>query len=559
MAQKMTGARLFGQILKSYGVTHLFFMDAVLRRALAEMEDTGIHRILGHSEKAVAYMADGYARTSGRPGVCMAQSVGAANLAAGMQDPYLGHSPVVAFTGRHISTMQHRNAYQEVDHQQLFSAVTKMHGKIEALEHMQQLMRQAFREATTGTPRPVHLDMAGYAGDAITHLTGEFDVIADEAHTRYPAFRSAPNATAVLRAVAAIKASSRAVIIADRGATISDAGAAIAKLAEKIQAPVLATPDAKAILTENHPLFFGTMGLYGRGGGNHIVSEADLVIYCGSNTSDHTTGVYKLPKDGTPIIQIDIDPVEIGRNYSGVIGVHADVRTAVDAIAVSADPARHDAWLAAARAHAAAWAAEAEKHRSSDAVPMNPGRLCKELTELLPKDAILFADTGFAALWTNTMVYFNHPAQRYFRAAGSLGWAFPAALGGKCGAPDKPVVCFTGDGGFYYHLPELETARRRGIKTVTIVNNNKCLAQGVKNLGIAYSNTPEPNRKDECYEFLETDFAQIARAFGCLGVTVDKPQDFKKAFEQAMASDLPAVIDCKTEFASQAPTPWMPS
>ena len=559
MAQKMTGARLFGQILKSYGVTHLFFMDAVLRRALAEMEDTGIHRILGHSEKGVAYMADGYARTSGRPGVCMAQSVGAANLAAAMQDPYLGHSPVVAITGRHVAQFQYRNAYQEVDHQPLYTAVTKFHAKIDVLEQMQQVMRQAFREATTGTPRPVHLDMAGLTGDAITHLEGVFDVLPDDAHTRYPAFRPAPDAAAVQRAVAAIKASAKPVIVADRGAIISDAGAAIAKLAEKIQAAVVATPDAKAIMVEEHPLFHGTMGLYGRTCGNQVMAEADLVIYAGSNTSDHTTGYYKMPKDGTAIIQIDIDPVEIGRNYSGVIGVLADVRTALEAITAAAAPAKHDAWLAATRKFVVAWRAETDKMRASDAVPLQPARICKELTELLPKDAILFADTGFAALWTNTMVYFNHPAQRYFRAAGSLGWSFPASLGGKCGAPDKPVVCFTGDGGFYYHLPELETARRRGIKTVTIVNNNKCLAQGVKNLGIAYSNTPEPNRKDECYEFLETDFAQIARAFGCLGVTVDKPQDFKKAFEQAMASDLPAVIDCKTEFASQAPMPWMPS
>ena len=559
MPQKMRGARLFGQILKAYGVSHLFFMDAVLRRALAEMEDTGIKRILGHSEKAVAYMADGYARVSGRPGVCLAQSVGAANLAAAMQDPYLGHSPVVAITGHHIPAMQHRSAYQEVDHQPLFTAVTKMHAKIEVLEQIQHLMRQAFREATTGTPRPVHLDMAGLTGDAITHLEGEFDVTADEAHTRFPAFRPAPDASAVQRAVAAIKKSGKPVIIADRGATISDAGAAIAALADKIQAPVCATPDAKAILVENHPMFFGTMGLYGRSGGNHIVDEADLVIYCGSNTSDHTTGNYKMPKDGTPIIHIDIDPVEIGRNYSGVIGVQADVRTAVEAIAATVDAARHDAWIATARKHVEAWRAEVNVLRNADAVPMNPGRICRELTELLPKDAILFADTGFAALWTNTMVWFNHPQQQYFRAAGSLGWSFPASLGGKCGAPDKPVFCFTGDGGFYYHLPELETARRRGIKTVTIVNNNQCLAQGVKNLNIAYSNTPEPNRKDECYEFADTDFAQIARAFGCFGVVVDKPQDFKKAFEQAMASELPAVIDCRTEFASQAPMPWVPA
>lgn len=559
MPQKMTGARLFGQILKSYGVTHLFFMDAVLRRALAEMEDTGIKRILGHSEKAVAYMADGYARASGRPGVCLAQSVGAANLASGMQDPWLGHSPVVAISGRHIASMQYRNAYQEVDHEPLYKAVTKFHAKIETLEQIQLLMRQAFREATTGTPRPVHLDMAGLTGDAITHLVGEFDVLADEAHTRFPAFRPAPDAASVQRAAAAIAKSQKPVIVADRGAMISDAGAAIAKLAEKIGAPVCATPDAKAILVEDHPLFCGTMGLYGRTGGNKIMVDADLVIYCGSNTSDHTTGNYKMPLDGTPIIQIDIDPVEIGRNYSGVIGVHADVRTAVEAITAVAAAAKHDAWMASARKHVADWRAEANKLRDSDAFPMNPGRICKELSELLPKNAILVADTGFAALWTNTMVWFKHPEQRYMRAAGSLGWSFPASLGAKCGAPDSPVFCFTGDGGFYYHLPELETARRRGIKTVTIVNNNKCLAQGVKNLSIAYSNTPEPNRKDECYEFLETDFAQIARSFGAFGVVVDKPGDFKKAFEQAMASDLPAVIDCRTEFASQAPMPWMPS
>ncbi len=168
MAEKLTGARLFARMLEAYGVTHVFFMDAILRRALAEMEDFNITRVLGHSEKAVAYMADGYARISGKPGVCMAQSVGAANLAAGMQDPYLGHSAVVAITGKHVAPFQHRNAYQEVEHSKLYASVTKFHASVDALEQIPQLMRQAFREATTGTPRPVHLDMAGFTGDAIT-------------------------------------------------------------------------------------------------------------------------------------------------------------------------------------------------------------------------------------------------------------------------------------------------------------------------------------------------------------------------------------------------------
>ncbi len=559
MTEKMKGSRLVAHLLKAHGVTHVFFMDAVLRRALAEMEDFGIARILGHSEKAVAYMADGYARVSGRPGVCFAQSVGAANLAAGMQDPYLGHSPVIAMTGRHVASFQYRNAYQEVDHGPLYAAVTKFHGRIDVQEQIPILFRAAFREATTGTPRPVHLDVAGFTGDALTVTEGTFDLTVDDAHTRFPAFRPAPDPAAIERAIVAIKTAKRPVIIADRGVIISGASAALARFAERIQAPVVVTLDAKQAMLEDHKLFRGAVGLYGRGCANHVVAEADLVIYAGSNTSDHTTANWTMPKQGTAIIQIDIDPLEIGRNYPGTIGVLSDVRAGLEALATDADAATHEDWLAHTQKFVDEWRVEAEKARSSEQMPMRPERLVKELNEVLPKDAIVIADTGYAALWTGTLLYLRHPTQQYFRAAGSLGWSFPASLGAKCAAPDKPVICFTGDGGFFYHLPELETARRRNIKTITIVNNNHCLSQGLRNLNIAYEGRAEPNRKDECYEYRETDFAKVAQSFDCFGVTVDKPQDFKKAFDAAMASDLPAVIDVKTQFAVQAPLPWVPN
>ncbi|MGZ8229422.1 MAG: thiamine pyrophosphate-binding protein [Burkholderiales bacterium] len=557
MAEKMTGARLFARMLEAYGVTHVFFMDAILRRALAEMEDFNITRVLGHSEKAVAYMADGYARVSGKPGVCMAQSVGAANLAAGMQDPYLGHSAVVAITGKHVAPFQHRNAYQEVEHSKLYASVTKFHASIDALEQIPQLMRQAFREATTGTPRPVHLDMAGFTGDAITPLEGAFDVLADEAHTRFPAFRPFPDPEAVRRAAAAIERAARPVIIADRGAVICGAADVLAVLAEKIQCPVVSTLDAKDVMVEDHPLFRGAVGLYGRSCANHVVAEADLVVFAGSNTSDHTTANWKMPAQGMAIVHIDLDPVEIGRNYPNTIGIQSDVRAALEALAAACPPAQRGEWLKRTRGFVDEWRSEAEKACSSDEVPMRPERVCRELNEVLPKDAILVADTGYAALWSGTLVYLRHRTQRYIRAAGSLGWSFPASLGAKCAAPDKPVICFCGDGGFYYHFPELETARRRGIKTVTIVNNNHCLAQGVRNLNIAYGSRDQ-GRKGECFEYRETDFAAIARNFDCAGFTVEKPQDFRKAFEEAMASSLPAVIDCKTAFAVQAPLAWVP-
>jgi acetolactate synthase-1/2/3 large subunit len=558
MAQKMTGARLIAQMLKAYGVTHVFFMDAILRRALAEMEDAGIRRILGHTEKAVAYMADGYARVSGRPGVCLAQSVGAANLAAGMQDPWLGHSPVIAITGRHVAQNQHRNAYQEVEHAPLYAPVTKFHAAIDTLEQIPHLLRQAFREATTGTPRPVHLDIAGFTGDAVTPLEAEFEITADAAHAAYPAFRPQPDPQAVKNAAAAIGASSRPVIVADRGAEYCGAGAALVRLAERIGAPIVSTLDAKAVVSESHPLFRGLVGLYGRSCANRVVAGADLVIYAGSNTSDHTTANWKMPAQGTAIVQIDLDPIELGRNYPGTTGMQCDVRAGLEALAAAAAPVQRAGWLADTRKFVDEWRAQADAAQASDKVPMRPERLCRELTEALPENAILIADTGYAALWTGTLVYLRHPAQRYFRAAGSLGWSFPASLGAKCAAPDRPVICFCGDGGFYYHLPELETARRRGIRTVTVVNNNSSLAQGLRNLTAAYGSRDKTNM-GECYEYRNTDFARVAQAFDCHGVTVEKPGEFRKAFEAALASGLPAVIDVKTEFAAQAQMAWVPA
>lgn len=559
MTTKMNGATYFARLLEAYGVTHVFFMDAVLRRALAEMEDTKIKRILGHSEKGVGYMADGYARISGKPGLCFAQSVGAANLAASMQDPYLGYSPVIAMTGRHVAAMQYRNSYQEVEHGPLFTPVTKFHAQMEVIEQMPHLIRQAFREATTGSPRPVHLDIAGFTGDAITPHEADFPVDVDQVHTRFPAFRPAPDPAVIAQAVAAIAKSKQPVIIGDRGVVIAGADLALRAFGEKIQAPITTTLDAKSTMIETDTLFRGMAGLYGRTCTNRMIDQADLVIYVGSNTSDHTTGGWKLPRSGTPIIQIDIDPVELGRNYPNTIGILSDVGKGLEALTANATRVERTEWLASSKQLVDAWWQEQMPELTRDEVPMRPQRLCRLLTEVLPEDAILVADTGYSALWSGNLVELHHRNQTFMRAAGSLGWSFPAAIGAKAAAPERTVVCFTGDGGFAYHLPELETARRWGLNTITIVNNNHCLSQGVKNLNIAYSHREEEGRKSECYVYRETDFAKVAQSFDCFGITVERPEDFKAAFAAALASNLPAVIDVKTEFAYQAQMAWMPS
>ncbi|MGY4230227.1 thiamine pyrophosphate-dependent acetolactate synthase large subunit-like protein [Bradyrhizobium sp. USDA 4503] len=185
---------------------------------------------------------------------------------------------------------------------------------------------------------------------------------------------------------------------------------------------------------------------------------------------------------------------------------------------------------------------------------MRPERLCRELGRWLPKDAILVADTGFASHWSGTLVPLTHRGQQYLRAAGSLGWAFPAALGAQCAHPDRPVICLTGDGGFMYHLPELETARRHHLNTITIVNNNHRLAQGRRNIEAAYKG--RTGNKEEIYVYREIDFAKLALDMDCFGVRVDNPADLSKAFDEARASGLPAVIDVPTDPSALAPLAW---
>jgi hypothetical protein len=182
--------------------------------------------------------------------------------------------------------------------------VTKFHAKVETVEQFPHLLRQAFREATTGTPRPVHLDVAGLTGDALTALPIAQAVVADACHTQYPAFRPQPDPQALAAAAEAIARAERPVLVADRGAVVAQAGEALLQLASRLQCPLAVTLDAKSIVPEDHPLFRGTVGLYGRSSTNRMMAEADLVIYAGSNTSDHTTANWTLPRPGTPIANV---------------------------------------------------------------------------------------------------------------------------------------------------------------------------------------------------------------------------------------------------------------
>ena len=561
----MTGARFVAEMAHGYGITHVYFMPFIGPRTLMEMEKLGMRRIQTHGEKAAAYMADAYARVKRAPSLCMAQSVGAVNLAAGLQDAFLACSPVIALTGRELPINQLRHAYQEVDHVKPFTTVAKYSAHVRTPDLLPIHLRQAFRAATTGTPGPAHIDLDGLAGQAVFDKEADLEVIVEEPFTRVPAFRPEADGDQVAQALQRLAQAQRPVILAGGGVTASDARAELIAFAEKLSIPVATALNAKAMFPPDHPLAVGMPGNYSRECANRILCQADLVFFIGSHAGGQVTHGYRIPPQGTPVMQLDINGEELGRNYALDVGLQGDVRNtlrrmitaAVDGGAEAGGGAPdRSAWVTRVQELVAAWKEQVRGVWESDVEPMRPERLCGELSDYLPEDVILVSDTGHSGVWTGTMLDLPHPGQSFIRCAGSLGWGLPAAMGAKCAAPDRPVLCFTGDGGIWYHIAELETASKYNLNTVTVVNNNHSLNQEKGGNEVVYGGqTPG---SDELWIFPDADFAAIARSMGCLGITVNRIGELRDALDQAFASGQPAVVDVKTHLDGIAPGAWLP-
>lgn len=553
----MNGAQWLARALASTGMTHVFFVESVMRRTLLEFDDLGVTRILAHSEKAAAYMADGYARITGKPAVCMAQSVGAANLASGLQDAWLGRSPVIALTGRKEPWFQHRNSYQEIPHAPLFAAVTKFSAPVDSTTELPRLLRHAWRSALAETPRPAHLDFNGLQGDVIElGQTAEPPIIDPEGRS-IPAHRPVADAQDVEHAVAALRSANRVVIIAGEGAAASQAGPELLALAEVLWAPIATSLGARGIVSTRHPLHIGVPGSYSAPPTNRIVHSADLVLYVGCDTGDQVTLNWTIPPLATKVVQIDSDPLEIGRSYPNTIGVVGDAKaTLARLLEVVGKPQRDRGFAEEAARIVADWRQTMAPLTNDDKAPIRVERLCAEVTKALPTDGILVADTGYSGIWTGTMVDFNGAGQTYLRAAGSLGWSFPASLGAQCAAPSRKVLCFTGDGGFYYHLAELESARRCGIPVTVVVNNNSGFGQNLTGVRRIAGN--RPGRGEALVRFGPTDFTAVARSFGVRGIRVERPGEIAPALSEALAANEPVVVDIVTDLEPRAPEPWAP-
>jgi acetolactate synthase-1/2/3 large subunit len=254
------------------------------------------------------------------------------------------------------------------------------------------------------------------------------------------------------------------------------------------------------------------------------------------------------------VIHLDISPEQLGRHFPAAAMLCGDAKVTLRALAERCDARTNSAWVTEVQGRVAAWRADVREKRESDEAPIRPERICAEIGEALPADGAIVVDTLQASIWAGSMVALQGPSQRFVRCGGSLGWGLPASVGAKAALGERPVVCFTGDGGIYYHLSELETAARYGLNVVVVVNNNGAYAGEEEYWGPAFGDEPSESH----WQFGDRDFAAIARELGCEGVRVDRAGDVGSALRRALTLDRPVLIDVISDFSAYHPKGWVP-
>jgi acetolactate synthase-1/2/3 large subunit len=550
--QRMKGQAFLAELVRRSGVKAVFFVPTFLYPTLVELARDPVKRVLCHSEKAAGYMADGYAQASGRPTIVIAQGgPGATNLYAGLVDAWQSHTPLLAVTPVLPDARYQGNSYQEayVD----FRPVTKYDAEVRSVDRMAEFFGKAYREMTTGAPRPVHL----YLDGALEAAEAEFDFRhLDPRYFAYPAFRPRADDELVEQAVLELRSAKRPLMVCGRGVIASGAWDEATALAERLGLPVATTLNGKGSIDERHPLALGVTGTYRRPSTDAAIAEADLVLYVGGHQGGATTNLKRMPKPGVRIVHIDINPAQPGANYPNVLPLAGDARTVLRQmleLAASGKRREPSEWVRKAQKDLQQWRESENAHLHGNMRPIRPEQLAVRLAEACPRDTLFVADTGYVGTWAG--VFMELPAGRNFlHCEGSLGWAFPAAMGAKAAVPERTVVAFTGDGGFFYHLAELETAVRNGINVIVVVLNNQAMAFQTHLLRSLW---PDSRNLDKLSEFGLTNFAGVAREMGAWGIRVTDPRAIGRAIQDAIDSNGPAVIDVVIDQAAVAPVAVM--
>jgi acetolactate synthase-1/2/3 large subunit len=531
----MNGSEILARALRDHDVDHLFFlMGGPMLDAEAACQAAGMRMVDVRHEQAAAMMANAYARVLRRPGVCMAASgPGTTNLATGVAHAFVDGAPVVAIGGSSPVSQYGMGAFQEMDQVAMMRPITRWAGRAHDPRRVPELVATAFREAFGARPGPVYQDMPG---DVLYRQVEPAEV----RWARPPLERQHPPGDPVLvdRAIELLARAERPILVSGSGILWSEAAGELRRWVETAGIPFWTTPQGRGVIPEDHPLCF----LSAR---STAFREADLVLVIGTRLN-YVIDYGRPPRmaEGARMIQVDIDPSELGRTRDVDVAIAGDARAVLGQLLEAADgrlEGRYTRWVSYLGELDREKRLDAERAMSTGQRPVHPLRLCREVRDFLDRDAILSVDGQEILNYGRQSIPTYVPGHRLNSGPfGTMGVGLPFGLGAKVARPDRQVVVLHGDGSMGLNAMELDTAVRHGIDVVTVISNNG---------GWTAADRPKPGR-DLGY----TRFDLMARALGCHAEHVEHPEEIRPALDRAAASGLPAVVNVVTDPTARAQT-----
>ena len=532
----MRGGEAIIESLKNMGVKTIFGYPGGQTIPFYDMlYDADINHILVRHEQAAAHAADGYARASGRVGVCLATSgPGATNLVTGIGTAYMDSSPIVAITGQVPTHLIGNDAFQEADIIGITMPIVKYSYQPKNPDLIPSIIKSSFEIASTGRPGPVLIDVPKEVQEG--ELT-KFDDSLIETPGYNPTIKG--NIRQVKKARDLIKEAKRPMILAGAGVIISNACAELRKFAETINAPVMTSLLGKGAFDETNDLALGMLGMHGRKVSNDYINESDLLIAIGIRFSDRTTGRIESFAPDTKIIHIDIDPAEIGKNVEvdlPIVGDARNILSSLNKVLTTYRPSSDvNKWTDMIKQKKI----ELLPRVTYDDVPLKPQTVIKEIAEVLTPESILTTDVGQNQMWAAH--FFDTQKPRKFISSGGLGtmgFGFPAAIGAKVACPDDPVISLNGDGGFLMVCQELATVREYDLPVIAIVLENRTLGMVYQWQSLLYN-----ERHSQTLLGNSPDFVKLAESFGVNATRITKPGETKEALSSAIKDNEPVLLN----------------
>ncbi|MCM8817235.1 MAG: biosynthetic-type acetolactate synthase large subunit [Candidatus Omnitrophica bacterium] len=533
----MTGAKIIVECLKREKVEVIFgYPGGVVLPLCDVLYDSGIRFILTRHEQGAAHAADGYARASGKTGVCLATSgPGATNLVTGIATAYMDSIPIVAITGQVATHLIGNDAFQEVDTTGITRPITKHNYLLKSVDQISRVFKEAFYIARTGKPGPVLIDIPVDVQKAETDFNYPEKV---EIRSYKPVYNGHP--LQIERALTLIKNSKKPLILAGGGVISSNASEELRKFAEKTQIPVALTMMGLGSIPTEHPLHLGMVGMHGTIYGNNAIMETDLLIATGCRFDDRVTGKISEFAPHAKIVHIDIDPASIGKNVPVDVPIVGDVKKVFEQFISNAPKTNTDEWIKKIKD----WKEKFPlTYKKSDG--LKPQMVIETISELTQGEAIIATEVGQNQMWAAQYYKFKHP--RTFISSGGLGtmgFGFPAAIGAQIARKDRMVIDIAGDGSIQMNIQELSTAVAEKIPVKVVILNNCHLGMVRQWQELFY----KKRYAFTCLKNKQPDFVKLAEAYGAKGYRITKKEELKKILEKAFAyDDGPVFIDCIVE------------